>query len=142
LCFGKAGGGEIESFERRRQMAQPTVATHRRVFAASTLVGEKVMNPRKEDLGRIEELMIDPYSGRVAYAVLSFGGFLGLGDKLFAIPWSALSLDAAEKRFILNISKDLLERAPGFDKANWPDMSDPAWGAQVYTYYGYKPYWG
>ena len=89
-------------------MAHAPAATVRKVFPASTLIGEKVMNPHKEDLGRIEELMIDPYSGRIAYAVLSFGGFLGVGDKLFAIPWSALSLDAAGKRFILNISKDLL----------------------------------
>jgi len=99
------------------------------------------VNLRKEDLGTIEDLMIDIDSGRIAYAVLSFGGFLGLGDKLFAIPWSALKVEAAEKRFVLNISKDLLEQAPGFDKTNWPDMSDPAWGAQIYTYYGYKPYW-
>jgi len=122
-------------------MGHAPAINDRKVFAASSLIGDKVINPHKEELGRIEELMIDPYSGRVAYAVLSFGGFLGMGDKLFAIPWKALSLDAAGQRFILNISKDLLDRAPGFDKANWPDMSDPAWGAQVYTYYGHQPYW-
>jgi sporulation protein YlmC with PRC-barrel domain len=115
--------------------------SERKVLSASTLTGNKVVNLRKEDLGTIEDLMIDIDSGRIAYAVLSFGGFLGLGDKLFAIPWSALKVEAAEKRFVLNISKDLLEQAPGFDKTNWPDMSDPAWGAQIYTYYGYKPYW-
>jgi sporulation protein YlmC with PRC-barrel domain len=113
----------------------------RKVLSASVLTGNKVVNPRREDLGTIEDLMIDIESGRIAYAVLSFGGFLGLGDKLFAIPWSALKVEAAEKRFVLNISKDLLEQAPGFDKDNWPDMSDPAWGVQIYTYYGYKPYW-
>jgi len=113
----------------------------RKVLAASTLTGNKVVNVQNEDLGRIEDLMIDIESGRIAYAVLSFGGFLGLGDKLFAIPWSALRLNAAEKRFILNLSKELLEQAPGFDKSNWPDMSDPAWGAQIYMYYGYRPYW-
>ena len=115
--------------------------SERKVLAASTLTGNKVVNVQNEDLGTIEDLMIDIESGRIAYAVLSFGGFLGLGDKLFAIPWSALKLDAVEKRFVLNVSKELLEEAPGFDKRNWPDMSDPAWGVQIYTYYGYKPYW-
>jgi len=85
--------------------------------------------------------MIDIASGRVAYAVLSFGGFLGMGDKLFAIPWSSLAIDTVEKRFILNVDKSLLERAPGFDKNNWPDMADRTWGAGVYSYYGTKPYW-
>ncbi len=122
-------------------MAIVKPVSERKVLSASTLTGNKVVNLRKEDLGTIEDLMIDIDSGRIAYAVLSFGGFLGLGDKLFAIPWSALKVEAAEKRFVLNISKDLLEQAPGFDKTNWPDMSDPAWGAQIYTYYGYKPYW-
>src|SRR5271165_2265930 len=85
------------------------------VLAADTLTGDKVVNHQKEDLGKIEHLMIDLTTGRVAYAVLSFGGFLGMGDKLFAIPWSALSVDTVEKQFILNVEKALLERAPGFD---------------------------
>ena len=85
--------------------------------------------------------MIDLDTGRIAYAVLSFGGFLGMGDKLFAIPWSALTVDKVEKRFILNVDKELLKRAPGFDKDHWPNMADRAWGAQVFKYYGAKPYW-
>src|SRR5579864_1380597 len=112
-----------------------------RVLAADTLTGDKVVNLNKEDLGKIEHLMIDLSSGRVAYAVLSFGGFLGLGDKLFAIPWQALTVDTTEKRLVLNVDKELLKQAPGFDKDRWPDMTDPAWGAEIYTYYGYKPYW-
>jgi hypothetical protein len=80
--------------------------------------------------------------GRIAYAVLSFGGFLGMGDKLFAIPWNALALDTVEKRFILNVDKERLKGAPGFDKENWPNMADHAWGAKVFTYHGAKPYWG
>jgi sporulation protein YlmC with PRC-barrel domain len=122
-------------------MAQPKALRERRVISSGKLVGNRVVNLRNEDLGRIEELMIDLDSGRIAYAVLSFGGFLGLGDKLFAIPWSALTVDVAGEKFVLNISKDLLQQAPGFDKQDWPDMSDPAWGAEIYTHYGYKPYW-
>ena len=112
-----------------------------RVLAADTLSGDKVVNLQKEDLGKIEHLMIDVERGRVAYAVLSFGGFLGMGDKLFAIPWSALALDTVEKRFILNVDKELLKHAIGFDKDHWPKMADQAWGAKVFTYYSAKPYW-
>ena len=117
------------------------VASEPRVLAADTLTGDKVVNLQNEDLGKIEHLMIDLAMGRIAYAVLSFGGFLGMGDKLFAIPWSALTVDTVEKRFILEVDKELLMLAPGFDKEHWPNMADRAWGTQVFKYYGAKPYW-
>ncbi|RJF99106.1 PRC-barrel domain-containing protein [Noviherbaspirillum saxi] len=97
------------------------------VMAADTLRGEKVFNTVDERLGEIEEIMIDVPSGRVAYAVLSFGGVMGIGDKLFAIPWSALTLDADRRCFILDMSQERLRNAPGFDKAHWPSMADPGW---------------
>ena len=111
------------------------------VLSASTMIDDSVVNARGEDLGNIEEIMLDTSSGRIAYAVLSFGGFLGLGDKLFAIPWDALTLDDDNHRFILNIDKDRLKNAPGFDKDNWPQTGDTRWLTEVYDYYGYKPYW-
>ena len=117
------------------------VASEPRVLAADTLTGDKVVNLQNEDLGKIEHLMIDLGTGRIAYAVLSFGGFLGMGDKLFAIPWSALTVDSVEKRFILKVDKELLKLAPGFDKEHWPNMADRAWGTHVFKYYGAKPYW-
>jgi hypothetical protein len=110
-------------------------------MSASTLNGDAVVNAAGEDLGKIDDIMIDTPTGRVAYAVLSFGGFLGMGDKLFAIPWDRLKLDEDNHRFILNIDKGTLEKAPGFDKDNWPDMGDPSWGSRVYSYYGSRPYW-
>ena len=122
-------------------MTQTKVVHEPRVLAADTLTGNEVVNLQNEDLGKIEHLMIDLERGRIAYAVLSFGGFLGMGDKLFAIPWSALALDTVEKRFILNVNKELLKSAPGFDKDRWPNMADQAWGAKVFKYYGAKPYW-
>jgi sporulation protein YlmC with PRC-barrel domain len=123
-------------------MAQVQPARNsQRVLSASTLKGDKVVNLQGEDLGKIEDFMIDMDRGRIAYAVLSFGGFLGMGDKLFAIPWEALAVDTSEKRLILNVDKELLKRAPGFDKNNWPDMTDRTWGTKLYGYYGYKPYW-
>ncbi len=75
-------------------------------------------------------------SGQVAYAVLSLGGFLGMGEKLFAVPWSALTLDTDNKRFVLNVDKDRLESAPGFDKDTWPNMADPSWEQGIQAYYG------
>jgi len=84
--------------------------------------------------------MLDVHSGRVAYAVLSFGGFLGMGGKLFAVPWSALTLDTEHKRFVLDIDKERLASAPGFDKDHWPNMADPSWTRSIHSYYGTKPY--
>ena len=114
---------------------------YRRVLSASTLAGDRVRNSAGEDLVKLNEIMIDIPSGRVAYAVLSFGGFLGVGDKLFALPWSVLTVDEDEKCFVLDVEKRILEKAPGFDKDSWPDMADTTWGAAIYSYYGTKPYW-
>ena len=122
-------------------MAQHTLAHEPKVLAADTVVGDKVVNLQNEDLGKIEHLMIDLERGSIAYAVLSFGGFLGMGDKLFAIPWSALALDTADHKFILNVDKELLKNAPGFDNDHWPNMADHEWGYKVFNYYGAKPYW-
>lgn len=111
------------------------------VMAASTLEGDKVVNSQGENLGEITDIMLDVPNGRIAYAVLSFGGFLGLGDKLFAVPWNALTLDADNKCFVLNVDKEVLKTAPGFDKDNWPAMADQSWATQVHSHYGTRPYW-
>lgn len=111
------------------------------VLAAETLQGDDVINQQGEKLGSIEDIMLDVRSGKVAYAVLSFGGILGMGDKLFAIPWAALTLDADRKCFVLDVPKDRLQNAPGFDKDHWPSMADQSWATQVYSYYNQEPYW-
>ena len=111
-----------------------------RLMGANTLNGNDVYNRQDEDLGDVKEIMLDVPSGRVAYAVLSFGGFLGMGDKLFAVPWTALKLDTVNKRFVLDVSKERLKEAPGFDKDAWPDMADPTWVKGVHAYYGVTPY--
>jgi len=72
--------------------------------------------------------------------VLSFGGVLGIGDKLFAVPWVALKLDTKNKRFTMDVDKERLEMAPGFDKDRWPDMADETWSKEVHSFYGTKPY--
>jgi sporulation protein YlmC with PRC-barrel domain len=99
-------------------------------------IGAKVVNPSGEDIGKIEEVVMDLTTGRVTYAVLSFGGFLGMGDKLFAVPWVSFKYDTGNGVFVLNANKELLAKAPGFDKDNWPDMSDPTQFSKISAYYG------
>ncbi len=111
------------------------------LMGADTLIGNDVYNQKEEDLGDIKEIMLDMRSGKIAYAVLSSGGFLGMGNKLFAVPWNALKLDTVNKRFVLNVEKDRLKDAPGFDKDAWPDLADPTWAARVHAYYGTQPYY-
>ena len=111
------------------------------LMGADTLLGNDVYNRDGDDLGDIKEFMIDMASGKVAYAVLSFGGLLGMGDKLFAVPWAALALDTTNKRFTLGVPKEALKDAPGFDKNHWPSMSDRTWARGVHSFYG-MPYSG
>jgi sporulation protein YlmC with PRC-barrel domain len=111
------------------------------VLSSSSICKDRVKNPSGEELGKIEDLMIDLRSGRIAYAVLSFGGFLKMGNKLFAIPWEALKVDSEKQEFVLHVEKSRLENAPGFDKENWPNMADPTFGSTIYRHFGLKPYW-
>lgn len=111
-----------------------------RLMSAGSLSGNDVHNQQGDNLGDIKDIMLDMHSGHVAYAVLSFGGVLGMGEKLFAVPWNALKLDTVDKCFVLDANKDRLKNAPGFDKDNWPDMADQSWGQSIHKYYGTKHY--
>ena len=111
------------------------------LMGANTLLGTDVYNADDEDLGDIKEFMLDMATGKIAYAVLSFGGILGMGDKLFAVPWAALKLDTVNKRFTLNVPKASLKDAPGFNQDRWPAMSDKTWASGVHKFYG-TPYSG
>ncbi len=110
-------------------------------LTAKKINGDKVINMAGEHLGKIEDLMIDLENGRVAYAVLSFGGFLGMGNKLFAIPWRAIELKLYEHTLIitLNVDKEVLKKAEGFDKDKLPLTHEELF--KVYNHYGYEPYW-
>lgn len=116
---------------------------HPRVSSAASIIGNKVVNTDGEQLGTIKDLVIDLDDAQIAYAVLSFGGFLGRGDKLFAIPLEALTFDARETQVVLDVDKDVLKDAPGFDKDKWPDTAqyEAGWLLDIYEYYGYSPYW-
>ncbi len=109
-----------------------------RIARSSEILGKNVKNSSDESLGEIDDIVVNS-KGRISYAVLSFSTFLGLKEKLFAIPWSSLKLSADGKAYVLEVSKDKIKKAPGFDKKNWPNMADPQWSAGVDTYYGSPP---
>ena len=119
-------------------MSNTTVETHPNVLSTTAVIGDSVVNRAGESLGKIEELMLDLEKGRVAYAVLSF---TAMGERLCAVPFEALKLDASREHFTLDVDKDKLKNAPGFDRNNPPKASDRTWGAEVFKFYGYKPYW-
>src|SRR5882672_12238322 len=104
------------------------------VLSADTLAGDTVFNTAGENLGKIEDFMLDMESGRIRYAVLSFGGVLGIGNKLFAVPAESLTVDTSRKCLVLDVAKDRLQNAPGFDKDNWPNFADPTLGREIYGY--------
>ena len=110
-------------------------------LSASTLMGDKVYNNENEEIGKVEEIMVDIYTGRIAYVVVSFGGLLGIGTKLFAMPWSALRVDTDHKCFVMDADKERLKNAPGFDKNDWPEAPSGQWYHEVYKYYDQQPYW-
>ncbi len=114
----------------RSNVDQPTL------LSAGTIEGDDVCNLNGDKLGTIQDVMLDVQRGDIRYAVLSSGSFLGMGERLFAIPWSVLKLDGANKRFTLDLDLDRFKGAPGFDKDSWPDWSDGTWSASVDSYYG------
>lgn len=105
------------------------------LLSATSIVGDNVCNLEEETLGTIEDLMLDLTNGSIRYAVLSTGGFLGMGDRLVAIPWKALRQDGENKRFILDIDAKRMKNAPGFDKNDWPNMADSTWNSSIQDYY-------
>lgn len=111
------------------------------VMAADTLRGDAVVNLQGDLLGKIRDIMVDVPRGRIAYVVLSSGGVMGFGDRLYALPWSALTLDAEHRCFVLDADKQKLQAAPGFDRDHWPSMADSNFAKSVYDYYGAESYW-
>ena len=92
-------------------------------LTASSIIGDKVFNLADEKLGTIKDIMLDIRAGKIEYVVIELGGFLGVGEKFFAIPFNLLRLDAKNACFILNQDKKILEAAPGFDKDHWPETN-------------------
>ena len=121
-------------------IASKTAEGHRiNAFMVEKIIGSKVINLKGETIGKIENLVVDIDTGKIVYAVLEFGGFWGVGDKLFPVPWHSLAALPSEGIFFLNQSKEQMEKAPAFDKKNLPNMTDMRWGANVFKYYGAPP---
>jgi sporulation protein YlmC with PRC-barrel domain len=107
-----------------------------RRLTATSIIGDKVENLQGEDLGKIDNLMINIETGNIEYAVLEFGSFLGMGGKLFAIPYRQLYLNSDKECFVLDRSKDAFKNMPGFDKNHWPDTNDHTYYDDVDVYWG------
>jgi sporulation protein YlmC with PRC-barrel domain len=138
----------VQKTQQERVVTQAQPATS--ILKMSQVIGKTVENAQGNNLGEINDVVIDPSDGSVVYAVLEAGGFLGLGEKFFAVPWRAFQTvadnddkdDKGEiERLILNVDKDRMQNAPGFDKDNWPNMADTQWGQTVHSYYDQQDYW-
>jgi sporulation protein YlmC with PRC-barrel domain len=112
----------------------------RHTIATRDIIGKKVMNIEGETLGRIEELVIDAKSGHIAYAALSVGGLWGVGAKLLAVPWSSLRPSTLDDVVYLDVEKQRLREAPGFDRDHWPDV-DLQYLEDVHAHYRAEPHW-
>jgi len=111
------------------------------LLATTDLYRDNVYDPAGKFLGEIEELVLDIHSGHVAYAIMAVGGFLGMGQKMIAIPWSAITIDRVYQRCVVNIDLERLIEAPSLDGDPVPRMADPRWAKQVHDYFGCKPDW-
>lgn len=111
-------------------------AGHRRLISANRVQGTPVFNPEGDKLGHIEDVMLDKASGHVAYAIMSYGGFLGAGERYHPLPWSILSYDMGKNGYVVPLGKSQLDDAPTIagDQAAEPD--DVGWAEQVHTHYG------
>jgi hypothetical protein len=116
--------------------AEPTT-----IIPASKVDGTSVFNPAGENVGEIHDIIIDKLSGKVAYAVMSFGGFLGLGTKYHPLPWASLKYDTNLNGYVVDVDRHQLEGAPSFDTATSPDWTDREYEKRLHDYYGLAPYW-
>jgi sporulation protein YlmC with PRC-barrel domain len=119
-----------------------TSNTSGHLIAARQVQGAAVFNTRLENIGSVHDVMIDKASGRIAYAVLVQGGFLGIGDRYFPLPWEKLSYSTEMRGYVVDIDDDVLQGAPSYSDEATASWSDDAWSRGIYTYYGVHPFWG
>lgn|SRR5487761_476967 len=112
-----------------------------RLIAADKVEGTPVESTNADSLGHIHDIMIDKITGRVVYAVLKYGGFLGVGGKLFALPWDILKYDTRRNAYVIGVPVERLKNAPSFEESAWPDMANPTWNKGVHDYYGSHAEW-
>jgi PRC-barrel domain len=119
-------------------MAEATVHPNHKLISSEDVEGTSVYSPNRDQIGSIDHLMIDKVSGKISYAVMSFGGFLGLGHSHYPIPWSSLRYDKGVEGFVTNISEAQLRDAPAFSDDSWQDRN---WEDSVHRHYDAQPYW-
>ncbi len=118
-----------------------TTNTSGHLIGAGQVQGTTVYSLNGEKLGAVEDVMLDKQSGRIAYAVLSFGGFLGLGGHYYPLPWEKLRYDTARGGYLVDVDRATLEGAPSFTDDSAATWEDDAWGRDVYNHYGSRPFW-
>ncbi|HEY8352933.1 MAG TPA: PRC-barrel domain-containing protein [Sphingomonadales bacterium] len=136
-------GRDRDNMDRLQGQQRQYVATDETssLISADKVEGTKVKNRAGEDLGTIDSIMIDKLSGRVAYAVMSFGGFLGMGERYHALPWSVLKYDTDMNGYVIDLDKETLKNAPTYERGEKVDWNDREWGQQIHDYYRVPPYW-
>lgn len=115
--------------------------TGKATIAAKRVNGTEVYNAAGQHLGEIEDIMIDKPSGEVVYAIMSFGGFLGIGEKYHPLPWQVLNYDTEKDGYVVDLNKEQLTRAPAYSRDELGD-NDSVWRGRVFDYYKQPPYWG
>ncbi|MBV9250984.1 MAG: PRC-barrel domain-containing protein [Acetobacteraceae bacterium] len=118
-----------------------TTDTSGQLIGANQVQGTSIYNPAGESLGSVEDVLIDKLSGKIAYAVAGFGGFLGIGERHYPLPWEKLKYDTALGGYVVDIDRRTLEGAPSYTDAERANWGDRAWNQRVYDYYGSRPYW-
>jgi hypothetical protein len=111
-----------------------------RLISSEKVVGTPVYNRQDEHLGSVHSIMLDKVSGQVAYAVMSFGGFLGIGESYHPLPWRVLTYDVNRGGYVVDIDRRRLERAPSYSATERPNWADRAYGGRIDEYYGVTPY--
>ena len=115
--------------------------TSGRLISAANVHGTDVYDVAGEKLGTLDTVMIDKQTGRIAYAVLSFGGFLGIGDKHHPMPWQTLRYDTARQGYVVDLDRSMLEGAPVYGADDRNLLDDETFGRRVHDYYGVEPFW-
>jgi sporulation protein YlmC with PRC-barrel domain len=116
------------------------MAAAHKTISAGRVEGTDVYNSRGEHLGAVEDIIIDKMSGNVTFALMSFGGFLGIGEKYHPIPWSMLKYDVKQGGYVVPLDRQALEQAPAYDVGEL-QFGDEAWNRRVYDYYKVPPFW-
>ncbi|WP_194720958.1 PRC-barrel domain-containing protein [Noviherbaspirillum malthae] len=105
------------------------------LYRSTKIIGTTLRDAKEKKIGNIKDLVLDRERGEIAYAVVSFGGVLGVGRKLHAIPWQALEVGDDGRHYILHADRETINQAPSFDMAKWPNMADPKWSGDIDRYW-------